>query len=178
MKAPSDVKDAVREKYGQAALRVKVGQGGCCGSAPSALKLLRPDHFQPLRRRTGGRNSPRRHEGLAGLRQPDSARRTQTGETVRALGFGSAAGIDVLVVRAKCSAPPARPRPRHDRRDAPCCPAREQKGRVEKMWSREGRDFEDIPSPGEHGRRHHLHVRHRQSVRRQGPGARARSSGC
>ena len=42
MNAPADVKDVLREKYGQAALRVKFGQGGCCGSAPSAIDCCDP----------------------------------------------------------------------------------------------------------------------------------------
>lgn len=42
MNAPANVKDAVRDKYGRAALRVKAGSGGCCGSAPSALDRCDP----------------------------------------------------------------------------------------------------------------------------------------
>ena len=42
MSAPSDVKEVVREKYGQAALRVKAGQGSCCGSAPEATDCCDP----------------------------------------------------------------------------------------------------------------------------------------
>jgi Fe-S cluster assembly iron-binding protein IscA len=42
MTAPSDVKEIVREKYGQAALRVKAGQSGCCGTAPSAQSCCDP----------------------------------------------------------------------------------------------------------------------------------------
>ncbi len=36
MNAPQDVKDAVREKYGEAAKRVKNGGGGCCAPVPAA----------------------------------------------------------------------------------------------------------------------------------------------
>ena len=42
MNETSDVKEVVREKYGQAALRVKAGQGGCCGSAPGAMDCCDP----------------------------------------------------------------------------------------------------------------------------------------
>ena len=36
MAAPNDMKEVVREKYGQAALRAQAGQVSCCGTAPSA----------------------------------------------------------------------------------------------------------------------------------------------
>ncbi|HEX4943621.1 MAG TPA: arsenite methyltransferase [Usitatibacteraceae bacterium] len=36
MSEPNDVKEAVRERYSQAALRVKGGGGGCCAPAPAA----------------------------------------------------------------------------------------------------------------------------------------------
>jgi SAM-dependent methyltransferase len=36
MATTSDVKEIVREKYGQAALRARAGQSSCCGAAPSA----------------------------------------------------------------------------------------------------------------------------------------------
>ena len=36
MAAPNDMKEVVREKYGQAALRAQAGQASCCGTAPSA----------------------------------------------------------------------------------------------------------------------------------------------
>ena len=42
MAATTDVKDVVREKYGQAAQRVRSGQGnGCCGSR-SAIECCDP----------------------------------------------------------------------------------------------------------------------------------------
>ena len=42
MSAPSNVKEVVREKYGQAALRVKAGHTSCCGTAPSAASCCDP----------------------------------------------------------------------------------------------------------------------------------------
>jgi arsenite methyltransferase len=32
----TDIKEVVREKYGQAALRVKTGGSSCCGAAPAS----------------------------------------------------------------------------------------------------------------------------------------------
>ncbi len=46
MSTSNDVKNVGRrEKYGQAAVRVKAGQSGCCSSAPRGTFLLRPDYF-------------------------------------------------------------------------------------------------------------------------------------
>ena len=42
MSAPNDVKEVVREKYSQAALRVTAGQSGCCSSAPRATDCCDP----------------------------------------------------------------------------------------------------------------------------------------
>jgi len=42
MSAPNDVKEAVREKYSQAALRVKGGGGGCCAPAPATTSCCGP----------------------------------------------------------------------------------------------------------------------------------------
>ena len=38
----SDVREVVRDKYAQAALRVKADRSGCCGSAPSAASCCDP----------------------------------------------------------------------------------------------------------------------------------------
>jgi len=42
MTAPNEIRDVVREKYGQAALRVKNGQGGCCVPTPAASSCCAP----------------------------------------------------------------------------------------------------------------------------------------
>ena len=42
MSAPDHVKEVVREKYGQAALRVTAAQCGCCGGAPAATDCCDP----------------------------------------------------------------------------------------------------------------------------------------
>ena len=42
MTAPNEIKEAVREKYGQAALRVKNGEGGCCVPTPAASSCCAP----------------------------------------------------------------------------------------------------------------------------------------
>ena len=42
MSQPTDVRDIVREKYGEAARRVKGGEGGCCAPAPDASGCCSP----------------------------------------------------------------------------------------------------------------------------------------
>ncbi len=44
----TDIKEVVKEKYGQAALRVTTGGSSCCGAAPASVELLRPHHLKPL----------------------------------------------------------------------------------------------------------------------------------
>ncbi len=43
----SDIKDVVKEKYGQAALRVTSG-GSCLLRCQRGQRQLRPDHFQSV----------------------------------------------------------------------------------------------------------------------------------
>lgn len=42
MSRADEVKEVVREKYGEAALRVTTGRASCCGSAPTALDCCDP----------------------------------------------------------------------------------------------------------------------------------------
>jgi arsenite methyltransferase len=42
MDAPETLKDVVREKYGEAAKRVKAGEGGCCVPTPAAASCCAP----------------------------------------------------------------------------------------------------------------------------------------
>ena len=53
MNTANDIKDVVREKYGEAARRVGTGaKGGCCGTQHELRH--RSDHVEPLRRRESG----------------------------------------------------------------------------------------------------------------------------
>jgi SAM-dependent methyltransferase len=90
----SDLKGIVREKYGQAALRVTTGGSSCCGSAssrgacdPITSNLYAPDE-------TAGLPA----EALAaslGCGNPTALAELRPGETV--LDLGSGGGIDVLL---------------------------------------------------------------------------------
>ena len=66
----TDIKEVVKQKYGEAALRVKSGGSSCCG-ATASYGLLRSHHHQSLRRVAGRADSRRSAAGLARLRQSD-----------------------------------------------------------------------------------------------------------
>ena len=74
-----NVKEVVKEKYGQAALRVQSGAGNsCCGRAASALEAsCDPITSNLYDACTGGEVPETAHESLSGLRQSDGARRTK-----------------------------------------------------------------------------------------------------
>jgi hypothetical protein len=40
-----DIKEVVKEKYAEAALRVKSGGSSCCGATAASILWLRPYHF-------------------------------------------------------------------------------------------------------------------------------------
>ncbi|MGA2113415.1 MAG: arsenite methyltransferase [Bryobacteraceae bacterium] len=90
-----EIKEKVREKYGEAALRVANGGSSCCGSAPSSLGCVDPitsnlyDSSQT--------SQVPRDAVLAslGCGNPTALARLNPGETV--LDLGSGGGIDVLL---------------------------------------------------------------------------------
>ena len=73
-----EIKEIVKEKYGQAALRVTTGGSSCCGASASARRLLRrSDHVQSVRRRPDRANPRRGRARFARLRQSDGAGQAQ-----------------------------------------------------------------------------------------------------
>jgi SAM-dependent methyltransferase len=90
-----ELKEKVREKYGEAALRVKTGGSACCGSAPSSLGGVDPitsslyDSIQ-----TGAIPEDAVLASL-GCGNPTALAQLSPGETV--LDLGSGGGIDVLL---------------------------------------------------------------------------------
>jgi arsenite methyltransferase len=94
MTTPSDVKEIVREKYGQAALRVRAGAGGCCGSASSALSCdpITSNLYNPGEAREVPEAAL---EASLGCGNPTALAELKPGETV--LDLGSGGGIDVLL---------------------------------------------------------------------------------
>jgi SAM-dependent methyltransferase len=95
MSGTSDVKTVVREKYGQAALRVKAGQGGCCGSAPGAMDCCDPITSNLYDAAQAGEVPDVALKASLGCGNPTALAQLKPGETV--LDLGSGAGIDVLL---------------------------------------------------------------------------------
>jgi arsenite methyltransferase len=95
MTAPTDVKEVVREKYGQAAQRVRSGQGnGCCG-ARSALDCCDPITSNLYDVAESGEVPAAALQASLGCGNPTALAELKPGETV--LDLGSGGGIDVLL---------------------------------------------------------------------------------
>lgn len=95
MEQQVDVKQAVKERYGQAALRVYKGGSSCCGSAPSGIAQCDPitsDLYDSVQ--TGELPEAAVLASL-GCGNPTALAQLNPGETV--LDLGSGGGIDVLL---------------------------------------------------------------------------------
>jgi SAM-dependent methyltransferase len=95
MSTSTDIKDVVKEKYGQAALRVQSGKTSCCGGGP-ALGASCDPITATLYSAEEGANVP--EEALLaslGCGNPTALANLHPGETV--LDLGSGGGIDVLL---------------------------------------------------------------------------------
>jgi arsenite methyltransferase len=89
------IKDVVKEKYGQAALRAVSGGSSCCGSAPSSLGGCDPITSNLY---DAGQMTGLPEEALKaslGCGNPTALAKLSPGETV--LDLGSGGGIDVLL---------------------------------------------------------------------------------
>ncbi len=90
-----NIKEAVKEKYGQAALRVIRGRSSCCGTAPPLEGCPDPITSNLY---DGGQTSQIPEEALLaslGCGNPTALAELKPGETV--LDLGSGGGIDVLL---------------------------------------------------------------------------------
>jgi arsenite methyltransferase len=93
--ASSDIKTIVKEKYGQAALRVKSGGSACCGATPAGSSCCDPITSN-LYNSSEAQEIP--EEALLaslGCGNPTALAQLHPGETV--LDLGSGGGIDVLL---------------------------------------------------------------------------------
>jgi SAM-dependent methyltransferase len=90
-----DIKEVVKEKYGQAALRVTKGGSSCCGAAPTVEGCCDPITSNLY---DGSQASQIPEEALLaslGCGNPTALAELKPGETV--LDLGSGGGIDVLL---------------------------------------------------------------------------------
>ena len=92
----TDIKDVVKEKYGQAALRLTSGGSSCCGSAPaSARGWCDPITSNLYDAGQAGQIPEEALLASLGCGNPTALARLSAGEVV--LDLGSGGGIDVLL---------------------------------------------------------------------------------
>jgi len=90
----SDIKEVVREKYGQAALRVTSGGSSCCGSSP-ATSCCDPITSNLYDAGQAGQIPEEALLASLGCGNPTALAKLNPGDTV--LDLGSGGGIDVLL---------------------------------------------------------------------------------
>src|SRR5437660_11881954 len=91
----TDIKQIVKEKYGQAALRVQSGGSSCCGAAPSGIGQCDPitsNLYDVSQTQAIPEDAVRASLGCG---NPTALAQLNPGETV--LDLGSGGGIDVLL---------------------------------------------------------------------------------
>src|SRR3954471_14333316 len=92
----SNITEVVKEKYGQAALRVTTGAGNaCCGSAPSSAGCVDPITSDLYDAGQKGALPEDAVKASLGCGNPTALAQLNAGETV--LDLGSGGGIDVLL---------------------------------------------------------------------------------
>ena len=90
-----NIKEAVKEKYGQAALRVTSGGSSCCGTAPSSGLSCDPITSNLYDASQAGQIPEEALLASLGCGNPTALAQLNPGETV--LDLGSGGGIDVLL---------------------------------------------------------------------------------
>ncbi|HTV56394.1 MAG TPA: arsenite S-adenosylmethyltransferase, partial [Terriglobia bacterium] len=91
-----NVKEAVKEKYGEAALRVATGHGNaCCGGGPASDASCDPITSHLYDPGEMGELPPEVLQASLGCGNPTALAELHPGETV--LDLGSGGGIDVLL---------------------------------------------------------------------------------
>jgi len=91
----TDIKEVVREKYGQAALRVKSGGSSCCGAAPASGLSCDPITSNLYDSSQASQIPEEAMLASLGCGNPTALAKLNPGETV--LDLGSGGGIDVLL---------------------------------------------------------------------------------
>jgi arsenite methyltransferase len=91
----TDMKEVVKEKYGQAALRVKTGGSSCCGAAATSGLSCHPITSNLYDTNQAGQIPEEAMLASLGCGNPTALAQLNAGETV--LDLGSGGGIDVLL---------------------------------------------------------------------------------
>ena len=91
----TDIKEVVKEKYGQAALRVKSGGSSCCGAAPASGLSCDPITSNLYDSSQASQIPEEAILASLGCGNPTALARLNAGEVV--LDLGSGGGIDVLL---------------------------------------------------------------------------------
>ncbi|HKU86036.1 MAG TPA: arsenite methyltransferase [Casimicrobiaceae bacterium] len=95
MSATDELKQAVREKYGQAAGRVREGRTSCCGTAPSLASCCDPITSNIYDASQAGEVPEDALSASLGCGNPTALAELKSGEIV--LDLGSGGGIDVIL---------------------------------------------------------------------------------
>jgi arsenite methyltransferase len=90
-----NIRDAVKEKYGSAALRVGIGGSSCCGATPSTSCGCDPITSNLYDATQSGQIPAEAMLASLGCGNPTALAKLDAGETV--LDLGSGGGIDVLL---------------------------------------------------------------------------------
>jgi len=93
--AEANIKDAVKEKYGEAALRVTTGGNSCCGATPATSCGADPITSNLYDAAQSGQIPEEALLASLGCGNPTALAKLDAGETV--LDLGSGGGIDVLL---------------------------------------------------------------------------------
>src|ERR1700682_1641929 len=90
----TDIKEVVKEKYGQAALRVKAGGSSCCGATPNSCCCdpITSNLYDALQ---AGQIPEEALLASLGCGNPTALAKLNPGEVV--LDLGSGGGLDVLL---------------------------------------------------------------------------------
>lgn len=88
------IREMIKEKYGEAAVRAKMGGSSCCGASPALMNVdpITSDLYSDQERRGVPADAV---AASLGCGNPTALAELQTGETV--LDLGSGGGIDVLL---------------------------------------------------------------------------------
>jgi arsenite methyltransferase len=90
-----NIRDAVKEKYGSAALRVATGGSSCCGAVPASGATVDPITSNLYDAAQSGQVPAEAMLASLGCGNPTALAKLNAGETV--LDLGSGGGIDVLL---------------------------------------------------------------------------------